>query len=192
MVFLTQKIRRDPLLRDYKLVFLTDRTQLDEQLTKTFKGAQGETVFNAKSVSDLKELLRKDSSDLVTSTIQKLEEDDLDFSCLNDSDRIIVLTDEAHRTQYGTLGAAINTALPNAPKIAFTGTPLISSQKTVNEFGAYIDQYTIEQAVADGATLQILYEGREAITKVTGDSLDALFERYFKAVSYTHLTLPTR
>ena len=180
MVFLTQKIRRDPLLRDYKLVFLTDRTQLDEQLTKTFKGAQGETVFNAKSVSDLKKLLRKDSSDLVTSTIQKLEEDDLDFSCLNDSDRIIVLTDEAHRTQYGTLGAAINTALPNAPKIAFTGTPLISSQKTVNEFGAYIDQYTIEQAVADGATLQILYEGREAITKVTGDSLDALFERYFK------------
>ncbi len=180
MVFLTQKIRRDPLLRDYKLVFLTDRTQLDAQLTKTFKGAQGETVLNAKSVSDLKELLRKDSSDLITSTIQKLEEDDLDFACLNNSDRIIVLTDEAHRTQYGTLGAAINTALPNAPKIAFTGTPLISSQKTVNEFGAYIDQYTIEQAVADGATLQILYEGREAITKVTGDSLDALFERYFK------------
>ena len=70
--------------------------------------------------------------------------------------------------------------MPNAPKIAFTGTPLISSQKTVNEFGAYIDQYTIEQAVADGATLQILYEGREAITKVTGDSLDAIFERYFK------------
>ncbi len=180
MVFLTQKIRRDPLLRDYKLVFLTDRTQLDRQLTNTFRGAQGETVLNAKTVSELKELLRKDSSDLVTSTIQKLEEDDLDFSCLNDSDRIIVLTDEAHRTQYGTLGAAINTALPNAPKIAFTGTPLISSQKTVNEFGSYIDQYTIEQAVADGATLQILYEGREAITKVTGDSLDALFERYFK------------
>ncbi len=180
MVFLTQKIRRDPLLCDYKLVFLTDRTQLDKQLTNTFRGAQGETVRNAKSVSELKKLLQKDASDLITSTIQKLEEDDLDFSCLNDSDRIIVLTDEAHRTQYGTLGAAINTALPNAPKIAFTGTPLITSQKTVNEFGAYIDQYTIEQAVADGATLQILYEGREAITKVTGDSLDALFERYFK------------
>jgi len=180
MVFLTKKIRRDPLLSDYKLVFLSDRTQLDKQLTNTFRGAQSETVFNAKSVSELKKLLCKDSSDLVTSTIQKLEEDDLDFSCLNDSDRIIVLTDEAHRTQYGKLGAAINTALPNAPKIAFTGTPLISSQKTVNEFGKYIDQYTIEQAVTDGATLQILYEGREAVTKVTGDSLDALFERYFK------------
>ncbi|MDA9700156.1 HsdR family type I site-specific deoxyribonuclease, partial [Synechococcus sp. AH-736-M02] len=181
MVFLTQKIRRDPLLRDYKLVFLTDRTQLDEQLTATFRRAQGESVLNATSVSHLKELLAKDASDLVTATIQKLQEDeDFGFACLNDSDRIIVLADEAHRTQYGTLGSGINAALPNAPKIAFTGTPLIANQKTTGEFGSYIDTYTIEQAVADGATTQILYEGREAETKVTGDSLDALFDRYFQ------------
>ena len=180
MVFLTQKIRRDPLLRDYKLVFLTDRTQLDEQLTKTFRNAQGESVLNAKSVGHLKDLLARDASDLLTATIQKLQEGDFGYSCLNDSDRIIVLADEAHRTQYGTLGAAINTALPNAPKIAFTGTPLIISEKTNQEFGGYIDTYTIEQAVADGATCQILYEGREATTKVTGDSLDALFDRYFQ------------
>jgi type I restriction enzyme R subunit len=182
MVFLTQKIRRDPLLRDFKLVFLTDRTQLDEQLTKTFRNAQGESVLNAKSVGHLKELLAKDASDLVTATIQKLQEGDFGYSCLNDSDRIIVLADEAHRTQYGTLGAAINTALPNAPKIAFTGTPLmkVETKTTTGEFGSYIDTYTIEQAVADGATCQILYEGREATTKVTGDSLDALFDRYFQ------------
>jgi type I restriction enzyme, R subunit len=180
MVFLTQKIRRDPLLRDYKLVFLTDRTQLDGQLTATFRNAQGESVLNASSVSHLKELLAKDASDLVTATIQKLQEGDFGYSCLNDSDRIIVLADEAHRTQYGTLGAAINTALPNAPKIAFTGTPLITTEKTTGEFGTYIDTYTIEQAVGDGATCQILYEGREATTKVTGDSLDALFDRYFQ------------
>ena len=180
MVFLTQKIRRDPLLRDYKLVFLTDRTQLDEQLTKTFRNAQGESVLNAKSVGHLKDLLARDASDLLTATIQKLQEGDFGYSCLNDSDRIIVLADEAHRTQYGTLGAAINTALPNAPKIAFTGTPLIISEKTNQEFGGYIDTYTIEQAVADGATCQILYEGREATTKVTGDSLDGLFDRYFQ------------
>jgi type I restriction enzyme, R subunit len=124
--------------------------------------------------------LPRDASDLVTATIQKLQEGDFGFSCLNDSDRIIVLADEAHRTQYGTLGSAINTALPNAPKIAFTGTPLITSEKTTQEFGGYIDTYTIEQAVADGATCQILYEGREATTKVTGDSLDALFDRYFQ------------
>jgi type I restriction enzyme R subunit len=180
MVFLVLKIRRDPLLRDYKLVFLTDRTQLDEQLTATFRNAQGETVLNASSVSHLKDLLAKDASDLVTATIQKLQEGDFGFTCLNESERIIVLADEAHRTQYGTLGAAINTALPNAPKIAFTGTPLVKTEKTTNEFGGYIDTYTIEQAVADGATCQIIYEGREATTKVTGDSLDALFDRYFQ------------
>jgi type I restriction enzyme R subunit len=181
MVFLTLKIRRDPLLRTHKLVFLTDRTQLDAQLTATFRHAQGETVLNAKSVGHLKELLAKDGSDLITATIQKAQAGELGTVCLNASANIIVLADEAHRTQYGALGASINAALPNAPKIAFTGTPLMKVEKitTTNEFGPYIDTYTIEQAVIDGATVQIIYEGREAKTKVTGDSLDALFDRYF-------------
>ncbi|WP_025782107.1 type I restriction endonuclease subunit R [Candidatus Synechococcus spongiarum] len=180
MVFLTRKIRRDPALRDHKLVFLVDRNQLDRQLTSTFQRAQGETVLQANSGRRLKELLARDGSDLVISTIQKfVDATGAVPTCLNDSERIIVLADEAHRTQYGSLGGALNAALPNAPKIAFTGTPLIASGKTTNEFGAYIDTYTIEQAVADGATVQILYEGRQARTKVTGDSLDALFEHYF-------------
>ena len=181
MVFLAIKMRRDPELRDYKLVFLTDRTQLDTQLTTTFRNAQGETIRHADSVKSLKELLASDASDIVTAMVQKFQEnaDDMNFPVLNVSDKIIVLADEAHRTQYGTLGAAINTALPNAPKIAFTGTPLIRSQKTTNTFGSYIDTYTIEQAVQDGATVQILYEGREATVRVTGDSLDSLFDEYF-------------
>ena len=71
-------------------------------------------------------------------------------------------------------------AIPNAPKIAFTGTPLIQSEKTKNEFGTYIDTYTIEQSVKDGSTVQIIYEGREAKTKVTGEeNLDQLFDQYF-------------
>ena len=74
-----------------------------------------------------------------------------------------------HNTEL--LGAAINIALPNAPRIAFTGTPLIKSQKTTNTFGSYIDTYTIEEAVKDGATIQILYEGREPALRVIGDSL---------------------
>lgn len=181
MVFLTVKMRRDPILREYKLVFLTDRTQLDSQLTTTFKNVQNETVYHADSVKSLKALLAKDSSDVITAMVQKFQEnsDDFDFPVLNDSEKIIVLADEAHRTQYGALGAAINTALPNAPKIAFTGTPLIRTQRTNNEFGSYIDTYTIEQAVQDGSTVQILYEGREARVKVTGDSLDGLFDEYF-------------
>jgi len=180
MVFLAVKMRRDDELKDYKLVFMTDRTQLDSQLTATFERVQGETVYRAKSVAHLKELLQKDSSDLITAMMQKLqEEDDFSFPELNASEKIVVMADEAHRTQYGGLGVALNAALPKAAKIAFTGTPLIASQKTNNEFGSYIDTYTIEQAVADGATVQILYEGREAKTKVTGDSLDKLFDAYF-------------
>ncbi len=182
MVFLTIKMRRDPELRDYKLVFLTDRTQLDNQLTSTFTNTQGETIHHANSVKDLKELLAKDSSDIITAMVQKFQEnaDGFEFPVLNESDKIIVLADEAHRTQYGNIGAAINTALPNAPRIAFTGTPLIKSQKTTSTFGSYIDTYTIEQAVKDGATVQILYEGREPSVRVTGDSLDSLFDEYFK------------
>ncbi|WP_288841662.1 type I restriction endonuclease subunit R [uncultured Deefgea sp.] len=181
MVMLAVKLRRDPVLRDYKLVFITDRTQLDRQLTAQFERAQGESVYHAHSVAELKRLLAKDSADLVTAMVQKFQENEADFEFpeLNTSEKIIVLADEAHRTQYGALGVAINIGLPNAPKIAFTGTPLISSQKTSHEFGSYIDTYTIEEAVADGATCQILYEGREAKTKVTGDSLDKLFDEYF-------------
>lgn len=181
MVFLAVKMRRDEVLKEYKLVFVTDRKDLDKQLTGTFRGAQGETVYNASSVKSLKELLQKDSSDLVTAMIQKFQEgeDDFTFPVLNESEKIVVLVDEGHRSQYGSLGVAINASLPNAPKIAFTGTPLIKSQKTNNEFGSYIDTYTIEEAVKDGATVQILYEGRAVETKVTGDSLDKLFDEYF-------------
>jgi len=181
MVFLTLKIRRDPALRDYKLVFITDRTQLDNQLTATFQNTQNETVHHADSIRDLKDLLQKDSSDIVMAMVQKFQEsaEELEFPVLNASEKVIVLADEAHRTQYGTLGAALNMGLPHAPKIAFTGTPLIRSEKTTNEFGSYIDTYTIEQSVEDGATIQILYEGREARVNVTGDSLDSLFDEYF-------------
>ena len=182
MVFLTVKMRRDLELRDHKLVFLTDRTQLDNQLTTTFTNAQSETVRRADSVRTLKDFLATDVSDIVTTMVQKFQEnaDNFEFPVLNESDKIIILVDEAHRTQYGTLGAAISIALPNAPRIAFTGTPLIKSQKTTNTFGPYIDTYTIEEAVKDGATVQILYEGREPAVRVTGDSLDSLFDDYFE------------
>ena len=180
MVFLTLKIRRDPELRDCKLVFLTDRIQLDNQLTAVFRNAQNETVHQADSINDLKELLSRDSSDIITATVQKFEENADELPVLNKSEKIIVLADEAHRTHYGSLGVAISTGLPNAPRIGFTGTPLIRSQKTVETFGSYIDTYTIEEAVKDGATVQILYEGREPAVKVTGDSLDSLFDEYFK------------
>lgn len=185
MVMLAMKMRRDPELKQYKLVFVTDRTQLDKQLSDTFGNAQSETIHNAKSVASLKDLLRKDSSDIVTAMVQKFQDAEAegDFSDLNPSDKIIVLADEAHRTQFGNLAATINAALPNAPKIGFTGTPLLKTQKMDQAFGGYIDQYKINEAVEDGATVRIIYEGRQVQTDVVGDSLDALFEEYFKDYS---------
>jgi type I restriction enzyme R subunit len=192
MVMLAVKMRRDPILQQYKLVFITDRTQLDEQLSSTFRDAQGETVYNASSVAKLRALLKKDSSDLVTAMVQKFQEAEKEaangllegdiekaFTDLNPSEKIIVLADEAHRTQFGGLAMVINAALPNAPKIGFTGTPLLKTQKMGQAFGGYIDQYKINEAVDDGATVRLLYEGREVITEVSSVSLDSLFEEYF-------------
>lgn len=182
MVMLAVKMRRDSELQQYKLVFVTDRAQLDGQLSSTFRDAQNETVYNAGSVAKLKELLSRDSSDIVTAMVQKFQDAEAedDFTNLNPSDKIIVLADEAHRTQFGNLALTINAALPNAPKIGFTGTPLMKTQKMDQAFGGYIDQYKINEAVDDGATVRIIYEGREVQTDVVDDSLDALFNEYFK------------
>ncbi|MDY0207921.1 MAG: type I restriction endonuclease subunit R [Pseudomonas sp.] len=185
MVMLAVKMRRDPELQQYKLVFVTDRTQLDSQLSNTFRAAQNETIYNAGTVAELKTLLSRDSSDIVTAMVQKFQEAEAegDFNDLNPSDKIIVLADEAHRTQFGNLAATINAALPNAPKIGFTGTPLLKNQKMDQAFGGYIDEYKINEAVEDGATVRIIYEGRQVQTEVVGSSLDALFEEYFKDFS---------
>ena len=185
MVMLAVKMRRDPERQQYKLVFVTDRTQLDSQLSTTFRDAQNETVYNADSVAKLKTLLQRDSSDIVTAMVQKFQDAEQEgyFANLNTNDKIIVLADEAHRTQFGNLAMTINAALPNAPKIGFTGTPLLKTQKMDQAFGGYIDQYKINEAVEDGATVRIIYQGRQVQTDVVGDSLDALFEEYFKDYS---------
>ena len=101
MVFLTVKMRRDPELRDYKLVFLTDRTQLDNQLTSTFTNAQNETVHHADSVKSLKELLESDTSGIITAMVQKFQEnaDGFEFPVLNESEKIIVLADDDERSK---------------------------------------------------------------------------------------------
>lgn len=181
MVMLAMKIRRDTELKKYKLVFVTDRTQLDSQLSATFKRVQEETVYKADSVRELKTLLAKDASDLITAMVQKFQdiEQEDGFNDLNTSEKIIVLADEAHRTHFGGLALTLNTALPNAPKIGFTGTPLTKENKMEKAFGGYIDKYKINEAVADGATVSIVYEGRAANTKLSEDGLEESFEHYF-------------
>jgi type I restriction enzyme R subunit len=181
MAFLATKIRHTKALADSKLVFIIDRTELQVQLKDTFRNVLNETITVAENVSKFKELLKSPASDTIIGMLQKFQENDLEnFPVLNESEKVIVLIDEAHRGHYSSFGAHLNVALPNAPKIAFTGTPLMKDDKTQREFGDYIDQYTIEQAVEDGATVQIIYEGRESKTKITGEPLDVLFNNYFK------------
>jgi type I restriction enzyme, R subunit len=158
MMFMVREMYNHPKLSNWKIVFVTDRTQLESQLSQTGSGV-GYKVKVASSIKDLKEKLANDSSDLVMAMIQKFQEHDLSatFPQLNMSPNILVMTDEAHRTQYDMLRANLDRAMPNAADIAYTGTPI---EKTKKVFGDYIDKYTMRQAIEDKVTLEIVYEGR--------------------------------
>ncbi|WP_048190700.1 type I restriction endonuclease subunit R [Methanobacterium sp. SMA-27] len=150
------------------LVVLTDRNDLDDQLFGTFKGSENilrQEPVQAENREHLQELLQVASGGIVFTTIQKfLPEKGTDYPTLSERRNIVVIADEAHRSQYDFIdGFArhMRDALPNASFIGFTGTPLERGDKnTVSVFGNYIDIYDIEQAVEDGATVRIYYENR--------------------------------
>lgn len=158
MMFMVREMYRHSALAKWKVVFVTDRTQLEAQLGETSQSV-GYTVKVADSIKKLKELLASTASDLVMAMIHKFQESDLEatFPELNASPHILVMTDEAHRSQYSLLGANLDKAIPNATKIGYTGTPI---DKTERVFGDYIDKYTMRQSIEDGVTLEIVYEGR--------------------------------
>jgi type I restriction enzyme R subunit len=219
MVFLVRKMRTLQKLRRFKVVAVTDRTDLEKQLRATAH-LTGETVRRADSTEDLKRILKEEGPDLVFATIQKyLEregEDETDgavltagaggaslaadraspqsaelrrllaaaelFPVLNESEEILVLVDEAHRSQSSQLHANLMRALPNCARIGFTGTPILMGdrKRTAEIFGDFIDSYTIQQSEADHSTLRILYEGRTAEGAIAdGRSMDDLFEDMF-------------
>lgn len=150
------------------IVVLTDRNDLDDQLFGTFSASQNilrQEPVQAESRDHLQELLKVASGGIVFTTIQKfLPEKDTDYPTLSERRNIVVIADEAHRSQYDFIdGFArhMRDALPNASFIGFTGTPLERGDKnTIAVFGNYIDIYDIEQAVEDGATVPIYYESR--------------------------------
>ena len=204
MVFLIRKLRTDPALRRFKVVVVTDRTDLEDQLSGT-AALTGETVELATSATTLRALLRRKGPGLVFGMIQKQRSGDAagepaltaadlpqrveareppgPLDVLNDDDTILVLVDEAHRSQAGDLQAALQVGLPNCARIGFTGTPILMGDKkrTHEIFGEFIDRYTIREAEADGAIVPILYEGRTANGAVKdGASLDELFEDLFR------------
>lgn len=178
MMFMVREMYRHPQLSRWKVVFVTDRTQLEDQLVETSQSI-GFSVKVADSIKKLKELLRSDSSDLVMAMIHKFRESELTetFPELNASSHILVMTDEAHRSQYAMLGANLDKGLPNAARIGYTGTPI---DKTEKVFGDYIDKYTMRQSIEDGVTLEIVYEGRTHNAEVTDQKgMDSAFEDVF-------------
>lgn len=201
MVFVIRKLRSCEDLKDFKVLMVNDRTDLEEQLGST-ASLTGEKVQYINSRADLKAKLKSTTSDLNMVMIHKFVEPDdtgvpgyirkalqvdqvpkyKPFGIVNRSDRIIILIDEAHRTHYTPMGFGDNlfSAFPNATRIAFTGTPLIidkSEHKTAHRFGDYIDKYKLMDAVDDGATIQILYEGKTAEVAVKDKhGMDSKFE----------------
>lgn len=168
MMFMVREMKLRPELMSWKIIFVTDRTQLEEQLAETgqsigftIKSANFINPKNPTNGQSLKELLSNDNSDLVMAMIHKFQENgDLTgleiFPELNKSSNILVMTDEAHRSQYSLLAANLDRAMPNATSIGFTGTP---TSKTEKKYKDYIDKYTMRQAIDDGVTLEIVYEG---------------------------------
>ncbi len=178
MMFMVREMYRHAQLANWKVVFVTDRTQLEDQLSETSQSI-GFTVKTANRISELKDLLRADTSDLVMAMIHKFQEADLNetFPQLNDSPNILVMTDEAHRSQYKKLGANLDRAIPNATKIGYTGTPI---DKTERVFGEYIDKYTMRESICDGVTLEIVYEGRTHNAEISDqEGMDAAFADAF-------------
>ncbi len=181
MMFVVRAMFHDSSLNQYKVVFITDRTDLEKQLGDTAQSV-GYSLKKATSIAALKEYLRSPTPDLIMGMIHKFQENELkqQFPQLNVSDKILVMIDEAHRTQYKLLGANLQVALPNAVRVAFTGTPI---EKTERTFGQYIDQYSVRQAVEDGVTVEIVYEGRTHKGSVTNkEEMNLRFEDVFSAV----------
>ncbi|PEQ48793.1 DEAD/DEAH box helicase [Bacillus thuringiensis] len=186
MVYLAVKLRRIKELKNPTIVVVTDRKDLDDQITNTFRRCGFPNPQQAESVAQLRQLLQQGAGSTIMTLVQKFQEDaeTKEFKSLSTAENIFVMIDESHRTQYGGLATTMKSAMPNACYLAFTGTPIDKEDKsTKRTFGPYIDKYTIEQAVEDGATLPIFYEARMVDLHVQGDSLDELFERQFREYS---------
>lgn len=181
MVFYSGQIITHPKMKNPTIVILTDRNDLDDQLFGTFGNCVGllrQTPIQAKSRDHIKELLKVSGGGVIFTTIQKFSpEEGSVYDTLSERTNIVVVADEAHRSQYGFKGRLVEVeegseirygnakymrdALPNASYIGFTGTPIEKEDKsTPAVFGDYIDVYDIKQAVDDGATVPISYEAR--------------------------------
>jgi type I restriction enzyme R subunit len=187
MLWFTQKVLRQ-VSGKWTFVMVTDRTELDTQLHGEFADAgaiPAEARVHAESVAHLRELLAADQRYVFT-LIQKFQPSkaagEREMPVLSDRSDVIVITDEAHRSQYDTLALNMRQALPNASMMGFTGTPLIAGeeQATREQFGDYVSIYNFGDAIKDGATVPLYYENRipelQLVNENFADDLNALLE----------------
>ncbi|CAC9580916.1 Type I restriction-modification system, restriction subunit R (EC 3.1.21.3) [uncultured Gammaproteobacteria bacterium] len=189
MVFYAGQLVVEPLMKNPTIVILTDRNDLDDQLFETFGNCVSllrQKPVQAQDRAGLKKLLTVSGGGIVFTTIQKFypEEDSATFDMLSDRGNIVVVADEAHRSQYGFTGKVneqdnikygnakyMRDALPNATYIGFTGTPIEKEDRDTQQvFGNYIDVYDIAQAVIDGATVPLSYESRLVKIKFSAEA----------------------
>ena len=176
MVFAAQKLRRVAELKSPTVIILVDRTDLDTQISGTFNAADVANVVSTDNIKELQSLLERDTRKIIISMIHKFRDARPD---MNTRDNIIVLVDEAHRTQEGDLGRQMRAALPNAFLFGLTGTPVNKADKNTfwafgaeDDMGGYMSRYTFQDSVRDNATLKLHFEPRLVDVHVDNASLD--------------------
>jgi type I restriction enzyme, R subunit len=179
MVFAAQKLRMHKRLKNPTVIIVVDRIDLNTQITATFNASEIPNMIGADSREDLRKYLHQDLRKIIITTIHKFGEAD---GLLNDSSNIIVMVDEAHRTQEGDLGRQMRKALPNAFMFGLTGTPINKADKnTFWAFGAdedvsgYMSRYTFQDSIRDKATLPLHFEAVDVKLHINREAIDEAF-----------------
>lgn len=189
MVFLSKALILHDSLKQCRIVVVTDRVDLETQLSKTFASGgelaakKDKEAAMATSGKRLAEQIGKGTERIIFSLIQKFNSATKLPECINTSPDIIVLIDEGHRSQGGENHIRMKQALPNAAFVAFTGTPLLKDDKTTNKFGPIVHAYTMQRAVEDQTVTPLLYEERIPDLDVNERAIDSWFERITAGLS---------
>ena len=166
MVMLAKALALEPSVKNPRVVIVTDRLDLDDQIHKTFR-ACGKSVEKAGSGKHLVQLVSQGKADIITTIIDKFESASNSHDLRDESSNVFVLVDESHRSQYGIAHAKMKQVFPNACYIGFTGTPLLKQEKsTATKFGGLIHKYPMRQAVEDKAVTPILSNSRWFVVPV--------------------------
>lgn len=171
MVFFANALRNEEEMGTQTLLFLTDRVELDDQMYRTFARSGYSTIAkHMESIKELKEKLTNPGAEIIFTTIHKF---DTHQELLSDKSNILVISDEAHRSQYADMAGNVRDALPNASFMGITGTPIsFDNRDTRLVFGDFVSVYRIDQAEADNATVPIFYEGRLIPLNLENDQID--------------------